>query len=341
MHQHDQGENEHDHEHDIAGGLIGRFRHTFGHSHDTRTKWDSAIASSERGIWALKISLAGLTLTALFQLVIVFASGSAGLLADTIHNFGDAATSLPLWVAFALIRRGENRRYPYGYGRVEDIAGVIIVLVIFLSACLAGYESIRKLLDPQPIDHVWWVALAAVIGFIGNELVALLRIRVGNEIGSAALVADGQHARVDGFTSLAVLIGAIGVAAGIEILDPLVGLGITIAILFIVKDAAKSVFRRILDGIEPEILQDIEQTASDVEGVQGVHGVRARWIGHRVQADLHITVDRTITVGDSHVIIERVEQSLADNVPALGGATIHVDPCEHAEAGHEQSDAIA
>jgi cation diffusion facilitator family transporter len=317
------------HSHEHEDGLFGWVRHTFGHSHDASHRWDSAIETSERGIWALKVSLIGLTLTAVFQLVIVLISGSAGLLADTIHNFGDAATSLPLWVAFALVRRGENRRYPYGYGRVEDIAGVVIVLVIFGSACLAGYESIVKLMDPEPIDHIWWVAAAALIGFIGNELVALLRIRVGNEIESAALVADGQHARVDGFTSLAVLVGALGVAAGVEILDPIVGLGITVAILFIVRDAARSVFRRVLDGIEPEILHDIEQVSGAVEGVQDVHEVRARWIGHRVHADLHITVDRTLSVGESHLIIERVEQALADQIPGFGHAIIHVDPCSN------------
>jgi cation diffusion facilitator family transporter len=316
------------HDHAEEGGFVGWLRHTFGHSHDTRRKWDNVIETSDRGIWALKVSLVGLGLTALIQLVIVLASGSVSLLADTIHNVADAATSLPLWVAFALVRRGENRRYPYGYGRVEDVAGVVIVLVIFFSACVAGYESITRLFDPQPIHHLWWVAAAALTGFVGNELVALLRIRVGNEIGSAALVADGQHARVDGFTSLAVLIGALGVAAGAPILDPLVGLGITVAILVIVKDAATSVFRRILDGIEPEILQDIEQVSRRVEGVQDVHEVRARWIGHRVQADLHITVDRTMSVGDSHAIIERVEQALKDDVPAFDHATIHVDPAE-------------
>jgi cation diffusion facilitator family transporter len=331
----------HGHNDAHAGGILGWLRHTFGHSHTIQLKMDNVMQTSERGIWALKVSFAGLGLTALFQLIIVFASGSAGLLADTIHNFGDAATSVPLWVAFALVRRGQTRKFPYGYGRVEDIAGVIIVLVIFFSACVAGYESIKKLIDPQPIDHLWWVAVAALIGFIGNELIAMLRIRVGKEIGSAALVADGQHARVDGFTSLAVLIGAIGVATGAPILDPLVGLGITVAILFIVKDAARAVFRRMLDSIEPEMLNDIEHVSRRVEGVQGVHAVRARWVGHRVQADLHITVDRTLSVDDSHAILQRVEQALADEIPAFGGATIHVDPCAHPEPATDHSSATA
>jgi cation diffusion facilitator family transporter len=333
-HNHDnphQGGEGHDHGHAHRSGALGWLQHTFAHSHDVHEKVDDAMETSERGIWALKISLVGLGLTALFQVVIVLASGSVSLLADTIHNLGDAATSLPLWVAFALVRRGQTRRFSYGYGRVEDVAGVLIVLIIFFSACVAGYESIKKLIDPQPVTHLWWVAAAALIGFIGNEAVAVLRIRIGKEISSAALVADGQHSRVDGFTSLAVLVGAIGVAAGVPILDPLIGLAITVAILFIVKDAAMAVFRRLLDGIEPEILSEIEHAPLHIAGVQNVHAVRARWVGHRIQADMHVTVDRTLSVGESHAIIQRVEQALADRVPAFGSATIHVCPCAHPE----------
>jgi cation diffusion facilitator family transporter len=302
--------------------------HIFGHSHDSAARVDSALAGSERGIWALKVSLLGLGATAIFQLFIVAASGSTALLADTIHNFGDAATSIPLWLAFALARRGNSRRFTYGLGRAEDLAGVAIVGLILLSAGVAGWESIQKLLDPEPIRHVWWVALAAVIGFLGNESVAIFRIRVGRQIGSAALEADGLHARVDGFTSLAVLIGVLGSAAGFPILDPLVGLGITLAILLIVRDAARSVFGRMLDGIEPEILAQIEHAPFHVEGVAEVHAVRARWVGHRVHADLHITVDPRLSVAEAHEIAHRVERSLVEHVPTLDDATVHVCPGE-------------
>lgn len=284
------------------------------------------METHERGIWALKISLVGLGLTALMQVVIVYFSGSTALLADTIHNFGDAATSIPLWIAFALVRRGRNRTFTYGYGRAEDVAGVIIVVLIFFSACVAGYESIRKIIDPQPVTHLWWVVAAAVIGFLGNEAVAVFRIRVGKQIGSAALIADGQHSRVDGFTSLAVLFGAIGVALGFPIIDPLIGLLITVTILFIVKDAGVAVFRRLLDGIEPHILAEVEHVPTHVPGVLGVHEVRVRWLGHKVHADLHISVDPDLTVAESHGIVERVHAALRARVPAFGGATIHVCP---------------
>src|SRR5829696_4108736 len=256
-HDHGGGAHDHDHDHEHRPGILGWLQHTFAHSHDVHEKVDDAMETNERGIWALKVSLAGLGLTALFQVVIVVFSGSTALLADTIHNFGDAVTAIPLWIAFALQRRSRSRRFTYGFGRTEDVAGVIIVGLIFFSACVAGYESIRKLIDPQPVTHLQWVAAAAVIGFLGNEAVAIFRIRIGNEIGSAALIADGQHSRVDGFTSLAVLIGAIGVWLGVPILDPLIGLAITVAILFIVKDAAKAVFLRLLDGVEPTVLAKV------------------------------------------------------------------------------------
>src|SRR5918995_5856051 len=326
-HAHDH-EQDHDHggghNHAHESGVLGWLKHPFVHSHDIHEKVDTALESNERGIWALKISLAGLGATALFQVVIVVFSGSTALLADTIHNFGDAATTIPLWIAFALQRRARSRRFTYGFGRAEDIAGVIIVGLIFFSACVAGYESIRKLIDPQPVTHLGWVAAAAVIGFLGNEAVAIFRISVGKEVGSAALIADGQHSQVDGFTSLAVLIGAIGVWVGVPVLDPLIGLVITVAILFIVKDAARAVFLRLLDGVEPTILSKVEHAPLRVDGVEGVHEVRARWLGHRVHADLHVTVDRRLSVAEAHAIVDQVHQELANHVPAFGGATIHV-----------------
>lgn len=325
-HGHSHGPGGHHHDHAHRGGVLGWLQHTFAHSHDVHEKVDAALETHERGIWALKWSLVGLGLTALFQLIIVLLSGSTALLADTIHNFGDATTALPLWVAFALVRRGRTRRFTYGYGRVEDLAGVLIVAVIFFSACVAGYESIRKLIHPETVDHLWWVAAAAVIGFAGNEAVAVFRIRVGQEIGSAALIADGQHARVDGITSLAVLIGVLGVAIGVPILDPLVGLAITVAILFIVRDAAKAVFQRLLDGIEPDILAEVEHAPLHVDGVRGVENVRARWLGHRVHADLDVMVDRDLAVGDAAAIATEVKAALADHVPAFGDAVVAVVP---------------
>jgi cation diffusion facilitator family transporter len=290
---------------------------------------DAALEGSAKGIWALKVSLALLGATALFQLVIVLISGSVGLLADTIHNAGDALTALPLWIAFVVGRRAATRRYTYGYGRAEDIAGVFIVVLIFLSALIAAYESIQKLFHPQPLNNIGWVMAAAVIGFLGNEAVAQFRMRVGHEIGSAALIADGQHARVDGFTSLAVLVGALGVLLGFPLADPIVGLLITVTILFIVKDTARTMWRRLMDAVEPDVVDTIEHTTAPVPGVEGVHDVRVRWLGHKLGAELHVTVDETLSTRESHAIAEEVRHQLFHALPRLGIITVHIDPCGH------------
>jgi cation diffusion facilitator family transporter len=249
-HHHHHHEHEHDHGH--PKGVRGVVREIFApHSHDAADSIDSALESSAAGIRAVKISLLVLGLTAIAQVVIVALSGSIALAADTIHNFADALTSVPLWIAFALSTKAATRRYTYGFGRAEDIAGLFVVAMIALSAVIAGWEAIRRLIEPQQIEHVGWVAVAGLVGFLGNEWVALLRIRVGRRIGSAALIADGLHARTDGFTSLAVLIGAGGVALGFPLADPVVGLLITVAILVILRTAVRDVFRRLMDGVDP------------------------------------------------------------------------------------------
>lgn len=315
-----------DHNHDHGSGILGWLRGTFAHSHDASDKVDSVMESSAKGIRALKISLVGLGITALLQVLVVFYSGSVALLADTIHNFADAATSIPLWIAFTLARRGANRRFTYGYGKTEDVAGVVIVGVIFFSACVAGYEAVLKFVSPEPMRHLGWVAAAALIGFIGNEAVAVFRIKVGREIGSAALIADGQHSRVDGFTSLSVLIGVLGAWLGFPLLDPLVGIGITIAILFIVKDAAVAVWHRLIDGIEPEILDEIAHAPTHVAGVRAVRTVRARWIGHKVYSDVTIAVDPDLPLAVADAISRSVERSLRAHIRLLGEVVVRVTP---------------
>ena len=276
-----------------------------GHGH-THGVVDPSIASTDRGLWALKWSFAGLLVTALIQLVVVLLSGSVALLADTIHNFADASTAIPLGIAFLLVRRGTTRRFSYGLGRVEDLAGLLIILTITASALVAAYEAIQRLVQPQPVEMLWAVMAASIVGFLGNEGVAVFRIRVGRQIGSAALVADGYHARVDGWTSLAVLIGAIGVWAGYPLADPIVGLLISLAIFILVYQAAREVVLRVLDGAAPEILDEIKHAAGHVAGVQEVTDVRTRWIGHRLHAEIAVTVAGTLSVQEGHDIAQEV-----------------------------------
>ena len=329
-HNHDGHNHDNHDDHEHRGGLVGFVRSFFApHSHDSADSVDSALESSAKGVRAVKISLVALMTTAAAQVAVVLVTGSVALLADTIHNFSDALTAVPLWIAFVLGRRAVNRRYTYGYRRAEDLAGLFIVGMIAFSAALAGWESIRRLMDPQPIGNLGLVMAAGVFGFIGNELVAMYRIRVGKEIGSAALVADGYHARTDGFTSLAVVVGAIGVLLGFPQADPLVGLLITVAILWILKDAARQVFGRLMDAVDPALVDDIEHRAAAIEGVEWVDGVRVRWIGHRLEASLHATVDCEVSVADGHRIAETVRHELLHKVKGLDEVLVHVDPCGH------------
>jgi cation diffusion facilitator family transporter len=308
---------------------LGWLAHLFTpHSHSHYAKALDPAMANERGIWTLKVSVAALLATAIFQVFIVAISGSVALLADTIHNFSDALTAIPLGLAFWVARRPRNSRYTYGYGRAEDIAGVIIVLMIFFSAVEAIYQSVLKLIHPEPVQNLNWVAIAAIVGFIGNELVAIFRIRTGKQIGSAALVADGYHARTDGFTSLAVLVGAIGVWIGFPLLDPIIGLGIGVAILVIVWNAGRDMWLRMMDAVDPQFTNTLVEKAAAVPGVISVHDAAIRWVGHRQRAELHITVDCSLLTRQSHHIAEQVRHDLFHALPALIEATVHVDPCE-------------
>jgi len=333
---------DHDHEHTVGlkGFVLSIFR---PHSHDAADSVDSALEASAEGIRAVKISLAVLGVTAIAQLVVVLITGSVALLADTIHNFSDALTAIPLWIAFVLSRRPATRRYTYGYGRAEDLAGVFIVAMIALSATVAAYESIRRLVDPQPVTHPWMVLVAGLIGFAGNELVAVYRIRVGTKIGSAALVADGLHARTDGFTSLAVVFGAIGVMAGFPLADPIVGLLITVAILAVLRGAARDIYRRLMDAVDPDLVDAAEATLRDVPGVRSVDSVQLRWIGHRLRAETVLTVDNTLGVVQAHAIADEAQHQLMHHVPRLDDATVHINPSvqlgvdHHAATGHHRA----
>ena len=305
----------------------GAHFHAGGHGHGhTHAVVDPTTATTGRGLWAIKWSFLILGVTAVFQLVIVFVTGSVALLADTIHNIGDAATAIPLGIAFLLTRRQPSARFTYGYGRTEDLAGVAIVLIILASAIVAAYQAIDRLMHPQPIVLLGWVALAGFIGFVGNEAVAVFRIRVGREINSAALVADGYHARTDGLTSLAVVLGALGVWLGFPLADPIIGLLITLMIFSIVWQSAKAVFTRMLDGVDPYIAGEIRHAAEHVPGIRKVLDVRARWLGHRLLAELDVAVDPAATLKQADEITSQFERELYEHLPALSSARIRARP---------------
>jgi cation diffusion facilitator family transporter len=334
-HHHDHGHDDphdNDHGHVIDGrdhrpGLRGAIASIVRpHSHDAADSLDSALEASRRGVRAVRISFVALVLTALLQLGVVLATGSVGLLADTIHNFADALTAIPLFVAFRLSRRAANRRYTYGYRRAEDLAGLFVILMIAASGLIAAVEAVRRLVHPEPVTHLGVLFAAALVGFVGNELVAVYRIREGEAIGSAALMADGVHARTDGFTSLAVAVGAVGLWAGLERADAIVGIAISVAIFAVLRRAAVGVYYRLMDAVDPAVVDRVETTASSAPGVVAIADARVRWLGHRLVADLDVVVPGGLSVRDGHAIAEEVRHRLLHEVRHLDDAHVHVDP---------------
>jgi cation diffusion facilitator family transporter len=332
-HHHDEP---HEHDHDHPQGLLGRLKELVApHSHDAADSVDQALETSARGTRALVVSLAVLAVTALLQGLVVLWTGSVALLGDTLHNVADALTAVPLAIAFSIGRRPANRRYTYGYGRAEDLAGIAVVGFIIASSVLAAYEAVQRLVHPHHVDHLGAVAVAGFLGFVGNEVVARYRIRVGTEIGSAALVADGLHARTDGFTSLAVVAGAAGVALGWEQADPVVGLLITVAILSVLRDAARQVYRRLMDAVDESLVDEVEAVLRATPGVRDLGTVRVRWIGHALRAECEVVVDPLLSLAQGHAIAVEAEHRLLHEVRRLTAAFIHADPegPEH----HEQT----
>jgi len=336
-HEHRGPAADHDHHQDHALGhrhqpsLRARCRHWTsellgGHSHDAADQVDAALEADADGRRALLISLAGLAGTAAVQAVVVMVSGSVALLGDTLHNVADALTAVPLLVAFRLARRPPTKRYTYGYGRAEDLGGLFVIAMITLSALLAAYEAIDRLIHPRAVSHLWAVAAAAVVGFIGNEWVARYRIRVGRRIGSAALIADGLHARTDGFTSLAVLLGAGGVALGWRPADPIIGLVITVAILGVLRSAVRQVGARLMDAVDPDLVDQAITAVTGVAGISDVRDLRIRWIGHTLRAEVDVTVPAELSVVQAHELAHHAEAHLLDRVRRLTAATIHTSP---------------
>jgi cation diffusion facilitator family transporter len=320
---------DHDHDHDHDHGhrdrrVLSYLTHTLvPHTHDAADSIDEAMEASREGVRTLAVSLVVLLVTTGLQLAVVVISSSVALLADTIHNFSDALTAIPLWIAFVLGRRAATRRYPYGLGRAEDLAGLFIVAVVAASAMVAAWQSIERLRNPAPLDNLGWVIVAGAIGFAGNEAVAIYRIRVGRRIGSAALVADGVHARTDGFTSLAVVAGAIGALLGWPLADPLVGILISAAILVLLAGTVRSIGRRLLDGIEPELTDRMEHAIGHVEGVRRIESIRLRWIGHRLHGEATVAVDE-MPLSQADALGERIETAARDHLPHLDAVTVRV-----------------
>jgi cation diffusion facilitator family transporter len=344
LHHPHRHEHDHSHEHSQDRSWWARTKHALvPHSHDANEAIQSAEEASGHGIRAAWIGLAGMMATALAQVVIVAISGSIALLADTVHNLGHAATTIPLIIAFRLGRRSADGRYSYGYRRAEDLVGLFIGLIVAITAAIIIWESVDALLNPREITNLGWVFAAGVVGFLGNEIVAVYRIRAGRRIGSAALIAEGQHARADGLTSIAVVLGVVGVWLGFERADAIVGFLIGLAILWILVSSMKTVVTRLMDGVDEGVLERLSAAAAEVDGIQGVDRVRARWSGHRIEGDAIIRVSRHLDVVTAHEIADEVEHALLHAVPHVEAIVVHIHPVDvaddelHELSGHHAS----
>ena len=344
--RHDQGvahhhehhvtsEHGHGHNHDQGHGF-GHFLRSLvlPHSHDVADSVDHELEASQDGVRAVAICLGVLLVTAALQALVVVASGSVALFSDTLHNAADGLTAVPLWLAFRLGRRPPTRRFTYGFGKAEDLAGVAVVGIIALSAGFAAYEAVERFLHPEKITHLSFVMVAAVVGAAGNEVVAQYRMRVGRRIGSAALEADGLHARTDSITSLLVLVGAIAVVCGVDWADPAVGLLIALAILSVLVRTIRTVGQRLLDAVDPAVIDAITKSVRAEDEVQAVTEVRARWVGHRLFAQVRLSVSGYLTVTDAHDVAEAAYHRLLHDVPNLSDAIVHVDPMTHGVDPH-------
>jgi cation diffusion facilitator family transporter len=327
-HPHEHGHHDHEHRHSLIE-TISMALHLpgYGHSHGyTELAADPAMRDNELGIRTVKLALLVLGITTALQIVIYVASGSVALLGDTVHNLGDALNSVPLWLAFVLARRQANKRYTYAYGRAEDVAGLLIVVSIAFSAAYILWESVQKFIHPQPIQYPGWITLAAIVGFIGNELVAVMQIRTGRAIGSAAMVADGLHARTDGFTSLAVLLAAAGVWLGVPVLDPIIGILIGIAIVFITRDAALAMWYRLMDAVDPKLIETVERIIREHEEIKAIQRLQMRWSGHRLYAEATLGLDPDLTIVQGEAITDHIAHHLYHALPTLADATIAAVP---------------
>lgn len=273
-----------------------------------------------------------LGLVAALELVTAAVSSSAAVLADGLHNLGDVSTTLALAAAFLLSRRAPSRRFPYGYHRGEDLAGLLVLLLIIASALASGAASIEHLLHRQPPTHLGAALVAALVGLAGNEAVARYKTTAGRRIGSVALVADGQHSRIDGLASLGAAVGVGGAMLGWPLLDPLAGLGITVVIAVVAWDTAKNVTGRLLDEADASLLATLREVAGAVPGVLAVTETRARWAGRRVYAELTLELAPTETLGVAHTVGEEVRHRLYHRMESLADVIVHLDPAGMADA---------
>ncbi|HET8583347.1 MAG TPA: cation diffusion facilitator family transporter [Jatrophihabitans sp.] len=269
---------------------------------------------------AVAFGALGLALTGLIELAVALLSGSVGLLGDALHNLSDVSTSALVFIGFAVSKRAASERYPYGYERAEDLAGVGIAIVIWASAGLAGAESVHKLLEHGTTSHVGWGIAGAAVGILGNQLVARYKLVVGRRINSATLLADAKHSWLDALSSAGALLGLVGVLLGARWADPVAGLAVTLFICHVGWEVSADVTHRLMDGVDPKIVLHAEAAATQVPGVRHAHA-RARWTGRTLRVEIEGWIDSTVSVADADRIGRAVADAIAAELPEVRSLT--------------------
>ncbi len=287
---------------------------------------ETFASSTRAGVMALRIGVAGLALTTAIQVGLYVISGSVALLGDTLHNGIDVAGTGIVWAAFALTRRERSARFNYGFHRFEDIAALIVVVLIAASAVVVVYEGITSLGNEPDIGQPWVVLIAGVVGLVGNEGVALFKIRTGKRIGSAALVADGRHSQADGLSSAGVIVAAVGLMAGVRWLDPLAGVAIGALIAWTAFESGRDVLLRLLDSSDPAIRGELEKLAVGVAGVDHINDLRMRELGRTVHVVANVCMPGGYTLKQAHETAEELRDAWLHALPPGSAVDIHVDP---------------
>jgi cation diffusion facilitator family transporter len=269
---------------------------------------------------AVGVSAVGLALTGVVELVIALFTGSVGLLSDALHNLSDVSTSAVVFLGFQFSRRVASERYPYGWDRAEDLAGLGVALVIWASAVFAGVESVHKLLSNQGTSHVGAGIATALVGILGNQVVARYKLRVGRRIQSATLISDAKHSWLDALSSAGALAGLVGVALGQRWADPVAGLVVTLFICHVGYEVTADVVRRLLDGVDDGVLVTAEHAATTVNGVGHAHA-RARWTGRTLRVEVEGWVNSDLTVASADRLGVEVAQAVHDAVPEARSVT--------------------
>jgi cation diffusion facilitator family transporter len=290
-----------------------------GHSHGKSAYGDGDA------VRAVVVSAVALGIASAVEFAAAFTGHSAGILADALHNAGDVLTTGILLVSFWLGRRPATRRFPAGFGRIEDVATLLIVVVIVVTAGVAGWESIQRFLFPRPLGNVPFALFAAGVGVVANLSVSEYKIRVGRSINSGALEADGIHSRIDALVSAGAAIGVGLAAGGVGWADPIAGLAITGMILYILAGTVRDLFYRMMEAVDPKVIEEIEEHARSVPGVLGVHDIRARWVGRQMAVVLHVDCDPSLSLKQAHDLAVEVEHEVGHAVPA-GRLDVHMDP---------------